>query len=124
MRQNWLEWLALVVSILAVVGVVGFLLVDGVRDEGRPPLPLVEVRVAEAYQTPHGWLVPSTVTNDGDSAAEALVLRATAEIGGEVEESELTVDFLPAGTEVDVTFGFSAEPDGEVSVQVIGFRLP
>jgi uncharacterized protein (TIGR02588 family) len=58
------------------------------------------------------------------ASGEALVLRGTAEIGGEAEESELTVDFLPAGTEVDVTFGFSAEPDGEVSVQVIGFRLP
>lgn len=124
MRQNWLEWVALAVSVLAVVGVVGFLVVDGFQDEGRPPLPVVELRATDAYETEHGWLVPATVTNGGDSAAEALVLRATAEVGGEAEESELTVDFLPAGTEVEVTFGFSAAPDGDVSVQVIGFRLP
>jgi len=124
MRQNWLEWVALLVSVLAVVGVVGFLLVDGLQDEGRPPLPVIEVQAADAYDTEHGWLVPATVVNDGDSAAEALVLRASAEVEGEVEESELTVDYLAAGTEVDMTFGFSAEPDGEVSVQVIGFRLP
>jgi uncharacterized protein (TIGR02588 family) len=124
MRQNWVEWVALAVSVLAVVGVVGFLVVDGLRDEGQPPLPVVEVHTNEAYQSDHGWLVPAAVTNDGDSAAEGLVLRATAEIDGEAEESELTVDYLPAGTEVEVTFGFSAEPAGEVDVQVIGFRLP
>jgi uncharacterized protein (TIGR02588 family) len=124
MRQNWLEWVALVVSVLAVLGVVGFLLVDGLQDEGRPPLPVVEVQAADAYGTEHGWLVPASVMNDGDSAAEALVLRASAEVEGEAEEAELTVDYLPAGTEVEVTFGFSAAPDGDVSVQVIGFRLP
>lgn len=124
MRQNWLEWVALAVSVLAVIGVVGFLVVDGFQDEGRPPLPIVEILAGKAHETDHGWLVPATVTNGGDSAAEALVLRATAEVGGESEEAEVTVDYLPAGTEVDVTFGFSAAPDGEVSVQVIGFRLP
>ena len=124
MRQNWLEWLALAASVLAVVGVVGFLIVDGLQDEGRPPLPIVELHTSEAYRSEQGWLLPAAVTNGGDSAAEALVLRATAEVGGEAEESELTVDYLPAGTEVEVTFGFSTEPDGGVEVQVIGFRLP
>ena len=124
MRQNWLEWVALAVSVLAVIGVVGFLIVDGMTDEGRPPQPIVAAQPAEAYQTEHGWLLPASVTNEGDSAAEALVLRASADVAGEPEESEITVDYLPAGTRVDVTFGFSAEPDGEVSVQVVAFRLP
>lgn len=124
MRQNWLEWVALGVSLAAVMGVVGFLVVDGIIDEGRPPSPVVELRADTAYATAHGWLVPATVTNDGDVAAEALVLRGTATVGGEVEEGELTVDYLPAGTSVEVSFGFSDEPDGSVTVQVIGFRLP
>ena len=124
MRQNWLEWIALAVSVLAVVGVVGFLIVDGIGDEGRPPTPVVELRRSEAYRTDHGWIVPATVTNDGDIAAEGLVLRGRATVGGEDEESELTVDYLPAGTSVEVSVGFSAEPDGEVTLQVVGFRLP
>ena len=124
MRQNWVEWVALVISGLAVVGVVGFLVVDGLRDEGRAPTPIVELRRSEAYVTDHGWIVPATVTNDGDRAAEALVLRATATVDGAEEEAELTVDYLPAGTSVEVSIGFSAEPEGEVTVQVVGFRLP
>lgn len=124
MRQNWLEWVALFVSVLAVIGVVGFLMVDGLRDEGEPPIPTVELHADEAYGTDHGWIVPATLSNAGDEAAEALVLRATASVAGAEEESELTVDYLPAGTAVEISFGFSTEPDGPPRVQVIGFRLP
>ena len=124
MRQNWVEWVALAISALAVIGVVGFLVVDGLGDEGQPPTPIVELRRSEAYATDHGWILPATVTNDGDRAAEALVLRATATVAGGEEESELTVDYLPAGTSVEVSIGLSAEPEGEVTVQVVGFRLP
>jgi uncharacterized protein (TIGR02588 family) len=123
-RQNWVEWVALVISGLAVVGLIGFLVVDGLVDEGQPPTPIVELRRSDAYATDHGWIVPATVTNGGDQAAEALVLRATATVDGGEEESELTVDYLPAGTSVEVSVGFSAEPEGEVKVQVVGFRLP
>lgn len=124
MRSNWLEWLALAISVVALVGVVGFLVVDAIVDEGRPPSPAVELRMAEANDTPSGWLLPATVRNDGDIAAEAVVLRATAEVEGTTEESELTIDYLPSGSNVQVTFGFSAEPNGEVRVGVVGFRLP
>ena len=124
MRQNWLEWVVLVISVIAVIGLVGFLLVDGVRDEGQPPIPIVELHADRAYETDHGWIEPATVTNGGDEAAEALVLRATATVDGVEEESEIAVDYLPAGTAVEVSFGFSAEPDEPPAVQVIGFRLP
>jgi uncharacterized protein (TIGR02588 family) len=124
MRQNWIEWVALLLSGVLVLSVVGFLVVDGLRDEGQPPEPVVVLRPDEAYATDHGWILPATVSNSGDTAAEALVLRATVTVDGAEEESELTVDYLPAGTEVEVSFGFSGQPDGEVSVQIVGFRLP
>ena len=124
MRQNSIEWVALLLSGVLVLSVVGFLVVDGLRDEGHPPEPVVVLRPDEAYATDHGWILPATVSNSGDTAAEALVLRATVTVDGAEEESELTVDYLPAGTEVEVSFGFSGQPDGEVSVQIVGFRLP
>lgn len=123
-RQNGLEWAVLAISAVLVVGIVGFLVVDGLRDEGRPPEPVVELRLDEGYATDHGWIVPATVNNLGDTAAEALVLRATAVVAGTEEEAELTVDYLPPGTEVEISFGFSARPEGAVDVRTIGFRLP
>ncbi len=124
MRQNWLEWVALAVSVVAVVGIVGFLLVDGVSDDGRPPTPVVELLTADSYETDHGWILPAELTNDGDLAAESLVLRATATVAGAEEEAEIAIDYLAAGTAVEISFGFSAQPSGDVSVQVVGFRLP
>ncbi len=124
MRQNWLEWGALAVSVAAVVGVVGFLVLDGLRDEGDPPEPIVELHMDQAYDTDHGWILPATLTNDGDTAAEALVMRATATVSDTEEESEVGVAYLPAGTAVEVSFGFSVEPDGDVTVQVVSFALP
>ena len=124
MRQNWLEWVVLGISAAAVIGLVGFLLVDGVTDEARPPVPVVELQMDAAYDVPGGWILPATVTNEGDGAAEALVLRATGTVGGAEEESETSIDFLPAGTDVEISFGFSGQPDGDVSVSTVGFRLP
>lgn len=124
MKRNWLEWIVLAVSIAAVVGIVGFLVVDGIVDAGEPPAPMVTLHMDRAYQTDHGWLLPATVTNEGDSAAEAVALRATATVAGSEEESEVTLDYLPAGTDVEIAFGFSDTPETEVTVLTVGFRLP
>jgi uncharacterized protein (TIGR02588 family) len=123
-RQNWAEWAVLTVSVIAVTGIIAVLLIDGLVNEARPPQPLVEIHVDDAYETATGWIVPTTVINEGDEVAEELILRASAIVGGEQQESEVTLDYLPAGTRVEVSFGFSAQPDGEVTVQTIGFRLP
>lgn len=124
MRQNWLEWVVLGVSAAVVIGLVGFLVVDGITDDGRPPEPVVKLDLDAAYEIATGWIVPATVTNEGDGGAEALAIRATATVDGAEEESEVTIDFLPPGTDVELSFGFSAEPDGGVTIQTIGFRLP
>ena len=124
MRQNWLEWVVLGVSVAAVAGLVGFLVVDGLTDAGRPPEPVITLQTDAAYDVAEGWILPAMATNDGDEAAEALALRATATVDGVEEESEVTIDYLPAGTDVEFSFGFSGQPDGDVTVSIVGFRLP
>ena len=124
MRQNWLEWVVLGVSIAVIAGLVGFLVIDGLTDSGRPPEPVITLQADAAYAVGEGWILPALATNEGDEAAEALALRATATVDGVEEESEVTIDYLPAGTDVEFSFGFSAQPDGDVTVSIVGFRLP
>lgn len=119
--RNKVEWVVLVISVVAVIGIVGFLALHGLSDRGRPPEPVVKLHRHEAYVAPTGWFLPATASNNGDQSAEAVTLLATATVDGVEEEAEVTIDYLPSGTQVKVTFGFSAEPEGEIEVRVTGF---
>ena len=124
MPRNWLEWLALGIGSVALAAVVGILVVDELSGRDMPPDISVELHLDQAYETDHGWLLPATLTNAGDDAAEALELEAVATVDGVEERSTVQVDYAPSRSDVEATFGFSAPPDGDVEVQVVGFRLP
>ena len=124
MRSNWVEWLALGMSVLAIGAVVGFLVFDGLTNGGTRAVPSIELHHDAAYETELGWMLPATLRNDGDAPAERVVLEASARIDGERQTSSVEVDFLPSGTDVDVFFGFPSAAEGEVTVRVVGFLAP
>ena len=124
MRQNWLEWLAIGVSVLAIGLLAAFLAVDGLTSGGDPPRPVVDLKVDEARESEHGWIVPATIRNEGDQAAERVHVQAIATIAGRDERREAEIDFLPAGTEVELEFVFPGPPDGEVRTAVISYLTP
>lgn len=124
MRRNWLEWAILVISIALVVALVGYLLISGLAN-GGPAMIRAEVHATEAADGPDGgWLAPLTVRNEGGRAAISIIVEGTATIAGTEESSELTVDLLAAGSEVELVLGFSGRPEGEVQVRVVGFETP
>ena len=123
MKRNAVEWAVVITSVVSIALLVGVLVVEGFN-ESRPANPTVELRIAEARQGALGWIVPASLTNDGDEAAQAVMIEATATVAGETETSELEVDFLPAGTEVEIAFAFSAQPSDEVKIRLVGFRVP
>lgn len=123
MKRNAVEWLVLGTSVLAIVALVAVLLLEGISGT-REANPIVTLRTDEARLGHMGWIVPATVANDGDIAAEALVIEATAEVAGASETSEIEIDFLPGGTEVDVAFAFSAQPAAEITTRLVSFRIP
>jgi uncharacterized protein (TIGR02588 family) len=124
LRRNWLEWVALVLSFLAVALIVGYLAYDGLTSGNDPADPSIELHLDAARQGELGWIVPATMRNTGDRPAEALVIEATGMVGGKEEKTELDIDFLPAGTEVDIELAFSAKPEGDIAVRLVGFRSP
>jgi uncharacterized protein (TIGR02588 family) len=122
MKRNWLEWAVLAASAAAIVALVAALAVTGIAGGNRPPSPSITLRPQEGRETPSGWVVPATVMNQGDVAAEAVVLEATASVSGAEETSELEIDYLPPGTEVEIEFAFSDQPEGDVAVRVVAMR--
>lgn len=124
MRKNWVEWLALGVSVAAIAIVVGLLVLEGLTGSRTRAMPSAVLDPDGGYATDIGWVVPAVVRNDGDAPAERVVLEARARVAGEQELSTLEIDFLPAESEVELAFGFSAEPEGEITVRIVGFQVP
>lgn len=123
MKRNAVEWAVIVVSVLSISLLVGVLVIEGLS-ESRPPDPTIEMRPAEAREGALGWIVPVTVANDGDQSAEAVVIEASATVDGESETSEQEINFLPAGSEVELAFAFSATPETDVTFRLVGYRVP
>jgi uncharacterized protein (TIGR02588 family) len=123
MKRNAVEWAVLGISILAIVALVAVLVAQGLIT-ARPPDPQVTLHEDEARQASTGWIIPADVYNAGDEAAEAVGLEASAMVAGAEETSEIEVNFLPAGTTVQIAFAFSEEPEGQVDVRLVGFRAP
>lgn len=71
--------------------------------------------------SPHGCLVPVTVTNKGDETAQELEVEVTT-AGEPPEQASLTFDFLSSGEVRDGWVGFSRMPTGELKVRVVGYR--
>ncbi len=123
MKRNLVEWAALLISVAGIAVLVSVLVVAALT-ETQPADPRIELHMAEARSGQLGWIVPATLFNEGDEAVEAVILEASATVGGEMEVSEMEVDFLPAGTSVEVAFAFSQQPDGAIDVRLVAYRLP
>ena len=123
MKRNALEWAILAVSLTAILGLVGFLVVDAFDGDG----PASVGAVAESDQglaNDNGWLIPIRVYNRGGTAALSVVVEVSAVVDGADEVSELTVDVLAGGSEVQLLAGFSGPPDSEVSIRITGLEVP
>jgi uncharacterized protein (TIGR02588 family) len=122
-RQNWLEWAVLGLSVVVIVALVGYLAVTAVST-ATPPAISVVAHAEEARSIDAGWEVPVIVRNDGGEAAAAIAIDATATVAGVTETAQLEVDLLGPGTEEELVLRFSAAPDGELELRVVGYSRP
>jgi len=122
-RQNALEWVALAVS-SAAIALVALLLVSEGIGPTSPTDPYLALRPEAGRAIGLGWSVPATLSNEGSEAAEGVVVEAIAMVGGTEETSEVEVMFLPGRSSVEVEFGFSAQPAGEIQARLVGYRVP
>ena len=119
-EKSWLEWVVFCVSVVMLVAVVGYLVVDGLRDANRPPDIRITLGVPAA--SAHGFMVPLSVTNLGDQTAQAVELEVSSQSGAQAESSALTYDFLASGEVRQGWVGFSFDPKEALSSRVVGYR--
>ena len=92
---------------------------------GKPAAELL-ISVDEVLPSTHGYLASVVIENRGNATAAALVVQGTLTRNGkEVETSELTVDYVPAGSRRDVALFFTNDPrEGALAVRARGYIEP
>jgi uncharacterized protein (TIGR02588 family) len=111
----------LVVSLGALVALVGYLAIDLLAGTTDEPAIQVEVRTREPGNDAGGWLVPVRVRNTGGRAALDIILEGRATVEGAEESSQVTIALLAADSAHDLVLGFSARPVGEVSIRIVSY---
>ena len=118
------EWIVAIASAALVLGVLGFLIYDGVRAPRTPPDVTIEV---DSIQTAGaGYLVLFRARNSGRStAADVLVLGELEADSGRVETSETVIDYVPAEGEQRGGLYFRQDPRSlRLRLRAQGYRDP
>jgi uncharacterized protein (TIGR02588 family) len=118
------EWIVAALSAALVLGVVGFLIYDGVRSPSTPPD--VTIEIDSIQQAGPGYLVLFRARNRGHSTAAEVVVEGELEADtGRVETSETTIDYVPAGGQQRAGLFFTRDPRRlRLKLRAHGYREP
>jgi uncharacterized protein (TIGR02588 family) len=123
--KNWLEWTVFAASAVLVVATIGYLAYDAATLGDSPPL--VSVAIGNATPVPGGFLLPLTVRNDGDRAAEDVLVEVEIErADGGTERAGLAVPFVPrqARSQAWVTVRADPRTARAIHARALGYREP
>ena len=118
------EWIVAIASAALVLGVLGFLIYDGMRSPRTPPELTVEV---DSIQTAGpGYLVLFRARNVGRTTAAGVSVEGELEADtGRVETSETTIDYVPAEGEQRGGLYFRQDPRRlRLKLRAHGYREP
>ncbi len=118
------EWATAAVGLVIVVAILAALAHRAVFTADTPPKITITVLAIEAQQS--GYLVRTRVTNGGTMTAAQVVIEGVVTIESEREErSQVTIDYVPAGSERIAGLMFSMDPRrGQLQVRTVGFQDP
>ncbi|WP_114391944.1 hypothetical protein [Oleisolibacter albus] len=104
-----LEWAVSLLGAALVLSSLGYLGWQAVGERTTPPDIVADVRSARPRGS--GWLIGVEVRNSGGSTAAAVEIRGRLEQAGTlVEESAVTLDYLPAASSRRIGLIFQHDP--------------
>ena len=123
-QTSTVEWIVAAVSAALVLGVLGFLIYDGLRHPTTPPD--VTVQVDSIREAGPGYLVLFRALNRGRATAAELVVAGELEADtGRVETSETMIDYVPGGGEQRGGLYFTRDPRRlQLRLRAHGYREP
>jgi uncharacterized protein (TIGR02588 family) len=124
MRPHRIEWFTGILSSLLVLAITGWMLFEATTSSDRPPELSARVIATEAVSP--GWHVMIQVENTGDQAAADVKVKATLRSEDtQLEEAELTFDYVAAGSTSRGTMIFVNNPSaGLLEIVPTSFTEP
>lgn len=123
-RTPILEWIAAALGLVLTVGMLAYLVHEGISEPDGPPALTV---VAEPpTRTAGGFVVPFVVRNDSPATAAAVEVRGTLTQGGRVlEERRQSFTYVPGDGEARGGLLFDNDPAAaEISIRPEGYEEP
>ncbi len=123
-KKNILEWIVFAVSLILVMGVIGYLSYDAATLGNNPPD--IQVRLGASEQRTKRFVIPVTVKNAGDETAEGVRVEVKLKLdGADAETGELEFPFVPRGGQREGFVAFNSDPNaGRLETRVLGYEKP
>ncbi|ASP54092.1 TIGR02588 family protein [Sinorhizobium meliloti] len=118
------EWIVAGVSCLALLAVLGYLILDGLS--GRNGAADIIVLPAEVTAMNDGYVVEFAANNRAGKSVAAVEIKGELRDGEEVvEESGVTIDYIPQKSERKGALIFRSDPEGyELRIFASGYSEP
>lgn len=124
-EKNLLEWIVFAVSLLMVLGILGYLVYQvAIHEEGSPDLAINYVH-DPAPHAPHRYFL--RINNEGQETAEEVQVEMVLERDGEeLETAALTLPYLPKQSAREGWVIFSKDPNeaDTLYARVVGYKRP
>lgn len=123
-QKNWLEWTVFSLSMLLVVGILGYLSYDAITTADAAAELVLETG-APISQT-GGYAVPVTVTNNGDQTAEGVTIAVSLlRNGSDIEQGEFQAAYVPRHSSVEGWVIFHTDPaTAHLEARILGYQQP
>lgn len=124
-EKNWLEWTVFAISLVLVLGTLGYLVYDGATLGQAPPK--IEFQLGQPQPQLDHFVIAVSAINHGDETAQAVHIEVTLESSGQEQESaEFDLAFLPRHSTRQgwVTFQTDPRTVEKIQARVLGFEKP
>lgn len=124
-NKPFLEWLAASVGLVLTLGLLGFIGWNAIREQQQHG-PAITVGVESIERSGNGWLVRFSAHNHAPSTAAGVQIEGELRSpGAEPETSNVTLDYLPGGSELKGGLMFAHDPRrGQLSLRPLGYVEP
>lgn len=122
--RSVVEWVTLAVSALILLALAGLIVYESLREEGDPPVIVVEADFDGVREAAGHFYLPVTVWNEGGRTAEAVEVAIRLGEGAEMEQVVVETQFLPGGGSFEGVAVFERRPEQEEVGFVASFVEP